>query len=906
MTDNIIFQSVKQNNLKNINFKIERGKFTVVTGPSGSGKSSLAFDTVYSEGQRRFWESLPAFSRTVSEKRQKPSFERAFNIPPSVALEQRNRIRSSRGTVSTQTEIYDLLIQMFSVDSEVICDCGDKIRNVTIADIIAYCQKNYNGHNLQVLFLSDPLIKTGEYLKCSYVRAYKDNKVLRIEDNPDIKGAFIIVDRFTYNSGYNSRLRESLENALREGKGTAYIRAADNMHKISIGHGCVTCGRTCIPPSPEIFSFNSAAGACPSCRGFGNLIEYDMGLIIPDAQKSIRGGAVDPFEKPSYLRWKKRLIKFCEKEKIDVDRKISILEPKEIKKIKDRIYGIFKEIERKSYKIQVRVFTSRYKNAFQCKTCGGSRLRKEALMHKIKGKSIYDVVGLTIAEARSFFEGLNERELKSADSNERIKTILGYLMELGLSYLTLDRELKTLSGGELQRVRLGGYLSSGLTDTLYVLDEPTCGLHARDTEKLMNMLNELCKKGNTVLVVEQDMNVIKSCDSVLELGPGSGIMGGKIMFTGSSEHYIKKIEMRQREDTGYSNYSDTVRNDSFSEAETHHIVFTGINIRNIKDMNLRVPLRKFVCLTGVSGSGKTTLVEEIIYPALSRIFYGENLKVGRFEKISGFRALKGVVLIDQGVPARRSRSAVATYLNFFDEIRKTFSLSENAKKQNLKPGHFSFNVEGGRCKKCRGEGVITVDMSFMGKIEVVCDSCSGKRFTERVLGIRFRGKNIFDVLEMTVDSAITFFNDSPRIIKKLIQVQDMGLGYLPLGMTLDKLSGGELQRVKILRELQEKRAPTLYIFDEPGLGLGVFEIQILINLFRKLIDRGHSVLCIEHDLNIIVRSDYIIDLGPEGGENGGKIVFEGKAPDILENNKSYTGHYLKRCVKKKHNISNWV
>jgi excinuclease ABC subunit A len=890
MCRDIIFQKVTQNNLKNITFKIEKNKITTVTGPSGSGKSSLAFETVYAEGQRRFWESLPAFSKFFSNHFNKPLFEVAENIPPTIAVEQTNRIKTSRGTVATQTEIYDLLVQLFVIDGYHECECGGRVKKRTIENVISEIKENFQNQEILILFKKRDELSYEDLLRASFVRGIKANKLVRIEDLKDKSSINIVVDRFNTEKVSLSRFREAIESAFLWGGDEIFVKA-DGLFKYKIGLSCGKCGGKYSLLQASDLSFNNSRGACSNCKGFGNIIDYDFDLIVPDKNKSIEGGAIYPFEKPSYLKWKREVMSFCKKESIDTKKGWNKLCNDDVKKIQKRIIYNFKKIEKKYYKVQVRVFVSRFKSEFLCPVCLGARLNKLALNYKINNKNIFDYLSLNSDKLLEEIVALKKKSLKGIKVIDRIKNVLCYLIRLGLGYIDFSRALKTLSGGELQRVRLAGYLSHGMTGTLYVLDEPTTGLHARDVFELSLVLRNLCLLGNTVLVVEQDEKIIHESDNIIELGPKSGIYGGHITFSGKTKEYISLKNKIRKQESKKSIQKIQPLN------EKNSLIFKAIKHRNFKNITVEIPLNKFVCVTGVSGSGKSTLVKEIVYPTLARVLYSEPCKVGKFGSVLGIKNIKEVVLIDQKMPNKRARSLLATYLKFFDEIRKSFSSLEISKKRKIMPGAFSLNVSGGRCEVCKGLGKVLIDLSFMGEIEVECSSCNGKRYEKHILNIRDRGKNIQDVLNMTVEEAIDFYNDRKILVKKLDIIKNIGLGYLPIGISLDKLSGGELQRVKMLKELQEKKKPTLYIFDEPSLGLGFFEIDILLKIFRDLIAKKHSVICVEHELAVINSSDYVIDLGPQGGEKGGEVVYSGPTERLIESKDSYTGDYLKKWIQ---------
>lgn len=902
-------KGARENNLKNIDVRIPRNKFTVITGLSGSGKSSLALDTIYREGLRRYIDCLSTYARQFLDRVERPDMDDIEGLPTPIAIESRNNIRNSRSTVGTTTEIYDYIRLLFAKIGKTFCpECGGHVIEHSPQSITELILKNYNNERLIVSFPMQPDLDLSVYMRKGFARIYSKGETPEIEDiDSNTANVEIVADRISVKDDNRSRINEALETAFRENENIfIHIPGRDDL-PFSRELRCHKCGISFKKPSPNLFSFNSPYGACDECKGFGNNLEIDPQLVIQNDRLSITGGAVEPFEKPSYKHEKRKLLEFCRDEGIETD--IPFLELPDSQKEMivegtSSYYGIkgyFKKLERKSYKMHIRVFLSRYRSSFECRSCNGSRLIREALYVKIGGKNISEVCSLSIKELNSFFSKLKftPHELGIAsDILREINTRNDFLLRVGLEYITLSRLSRTLSGGEAQRINLACQLGSRLTETLYVLDEPSIGLHPRDIDQLNKLILQLKSGGNTVLLIEHDLETIKSADYIVELGPRSGEAGGEVIYQGSkagfgnckvdsiTRKYLdgeKKIEIPKKRRKPTNSYLEILK----------------ASQNNLKNIDVKIPLGCLVCITGVSGSGKSSLVNDVLYNSIARKFNrGSRDKTGLHEAISGTENIRDVVILDQAPIGKSSRSNPVTYIKAYDDIRKIMSDTVQAKLKGLTPSHFSFNVDGGRCEKCKGDGSHTVEMHFLADVSVTCESCEGKRFKSEVLNYRYKTKNIDDVLRMTVDQAIVFFSENPALGRKLKVLHDVGLGYLKLGQPATTLSGGEAQRIKIARELSRKKGvKTLYILDEPTVGLHIDDVGNLLRVLNKLVDAGNSVVIIEHNLEVIKCADYIIDLGPEGGEYGGEIVAVGTPEDIVKEGKSYTGKFLKNYLE---------
>lgn len=906
----LIIEGARQNNLKNISLRIPHNKVIAVTGVSGSGKSSLAFDTIFAEGQWRFIESISTYARLFLEKLDRPDVDAIYNIRPAIALEQRNPVRGSRSTVGTLTEIYDYLRLLYSKVSTPYCPgCGKEIRKWDTSQIYMFLIENFLNEKAIVLF--DTKEEVESLKKRGFYRVLVDNEVIELDDLKEVpKELTVVLDRLIIRD--EARLSDSIEMAWREGGERLKIFLLDEEKTLSFSslNACDDCGIEIPEPSSLLFSFNHPVGACPECKGFGNILIYDEDLVVPDKYLSLSEGAIEPWEKPSYRWWKRQMIEGAKKVGIDVKRPYRELSEEDRRKIFSggaEFYGVndfFEELEGKRYKLHVRVFLSRYRSAQVCPSCKGKRLQKDALLYKIGGFDIAELCDMPVSRLMGFFMDIDlspfQKEI-AKDVLRQIEMKLRFLERVGLDYLTLSRQGRTLSGGEYQRVNLSNQIASYLTGTLYVLDEPTVGLHARDTERISRIMSELSSIGNTVIVVEHDKKVIESADWIIELGPGGGGKGGEIVFSGPKEEFLKIDTVTSRYIRGVDRIERSkVKGDV--RKEKRFLILRGAKGNNLKNVDLKIPLNTLTVVTGVSGSGKSSLIVETLYKALARHFAIDMERPLPFDYIEGINLIRGLRLIDQTPIGRSPRSNPVTYLKIFDPIRKLFAEQAEAKAHGFDPGHFSFNMPGGRCERCKGEGYERLEMYFFEDIYIKCEECSGRRFKPDVLKVTYGGKNIHDVLNMTVEEAIELFREHPAIKRKLSIMNDIGLGYLRLGQPATTLSGGEAQRLKICAELEVRARPIrkypearglLYILDEPTVGLHFRDVTLLLNVLRRLVDSGNTVLVIEHNLDVIAASDWIIDLGPEGGDRGGEIIFEGTPEEVINVDRSYTGRYLR-------------
>lgn len=923
----LIIEGARQNNLKNISLRLPHNKVIAITGVSGSGKSSLAFDTIFAEGQWRFIESLSTYARLFLEKLDRPDVDVIHNIRPAIALEQRNPVKGARSTVGTLTEIYDFLRLLYSKVSTPYCpDCGREVRRWDTPQIVRKLAEEYSGRRALIVFETKEPAE--ELKKRGFYRVWLDGEVVEMDDLPrrlkpeatenlpspflakDGMGGFlnIVVDRLVIQD--EPRLSDSVEMAWREGNERVKVVIVDEgpaVLRFTSANACDECEIELPPPSPLLFSFNHPVGACPECKGFGNILIYDEELIVPDRYLSLSEGAIEPYEKPAYRWWKRQLIEGAKKAGIDVRKpyiELSKEDRERIFKGDTDFYGIedfFEELEGKRYKLHVRVFLSRYRKGVVCPACNGKRLQKDALSYRISGKDIAELCDMPVSRLLGFFKDIDLSPFQRDVAKEILRQIeikLSFLHRVGLDYLTLSRQGRTLSGGEYQRVNLSNQLASCLTGTLYVLDEPTVGLHARDTERVARIMAELSDMGNTIVVVEHDKDVIKASDHVVELGPGGGMHGGEIVFAGPMEDFLKADTPTSRYIKGVDRITSLPRP---LKGQRKELVLYGARGNNLKGVDLRIPLKSLTTVTGVSGAGKSSLVVETLYRALVKHFGLEQQSPLPYKSIVGVENINGVKIIDQTPIGRSPRSNPVTYLRVFDHIRRIFSEQAESRARGYSPGFFSFNVPGGRCETCKGEGYQRLEMYFFEDIYVRCEDCGGKRYKSDALRIMYRGKNIDDVLRMTVDEAAELFIDVPAVFSRLSLMMDVGLGYLRLGQPATTLSGGEAQRLKICAELgfdagMRRSMPFLYILDEPTVGLHFRDVRLLIDVLRRLVDAGNTVLVIEHSLDVIAASDWIIDLGPEGGDNGGRIIFEGTPGEIVKVGESYTGRYLRAVV----------
>lgn len=951
-TETIVVRGARVHNLKNIDFEIPHNSLTVVTGVSGSGKSSLAFDTIYAEGQRRYVESLSAYARQFLERIEKPDADVIDGIAPAVAIRQKNTTRNPRSTVATATEIYDYLRLLFARIGRTYClQCGEEVKKDTVDEVAAAVLALSEGTRLNVLFplvamaptpvtskgrkkapvrkakakgkesaaISDPLkARLLDLRTRGFNRLYQKGQIFEFstpESLLDLNFAepvFVLVDRLVVSPEARSRIVDAIEISYRE-SGEVIFESAPRDEapaqrvRFSQRFECKHCNLRYEEPEPRLFSFNNPYGACPRCQGFGNTIDFDLDLVIPDKSKTLNEGAIEPWTKPKYRSLATDLKRVARQAKIPLDVPWAELETEQQQLViegDDRFWGVrgfFKYLERKKYKLHVRVFLSRYRGYSLCSDCNGTRLRTEARQVKINGKSICDVCRFTVEEAAKFFGALQLTEQESEIAGKLLLEIqerLRFLNDVGLEYLTLDRLSSTLSGGEAQRIQLATSLGSRLVGTLYVLDEPSIGLHSRDTHRLIKILHDLRDLGNTILVVEHDPEVMRAADRILDLGPGAGEHGGKLIVAGTYDQITRDSASL----TGryLSNELRIQTPSSRRKPGTQRIKIFGARAHNLKDIDLEIPLRMLVAITGVSGSGKSTLLHDVLFRALAA---AKRQSEGTAPSASGWREVEGVefidevVLVDQSPIGRTPRSNPVTYIKAFDRIRELYASLPEAQKRGLTAGHFSFNVPGGRCETCQGDGTVTVEMQFLADVELICEECKGTRYKPQVLEIRYRGKNIHEALNLTVQEALHFFASAPKITSKLRILDEVGLGYLRLGQSASTLSGGEAQRMKLAAHLQpggreNGRQHILYIFDEPTTGLHFDDISKLLAAFRRLIEAGGSVLVIEHNLEVIKTADWVIDLGPEGGERGGYVVGSGPPETIARLPQSYTGHFL--------------
>lgn len=920
----IVIRGARVHNLKNISLTLPRNKLIVITGVSGSGKSSLAFDTIYAEGQRRYVESLSSYARQFLERMDKPDVDFIQGISPAIAIEQRTPSRNPRSTVATTTEVYDYLRLLFGRVGKTYCGmCGSLVRRSSVADVVDRLKQEDDGSKFYVMFpLHDhPGRSVKEELqalkKRGFFRIVVNGEVIDLNEQEfkgkDKKAIHVLVDRLVLRKedrDVETRLADSVETAFMEGDGYALIYNLDSKHTLRFTqhYECSNDGLRYEDPDPRMFSFNNPVGACPQCQGFGRSVGIDMSLVVPDPNKTIQQGAIQPWTFP---RWRENLVdllRIAKKAGIPTDVPFKKLTDEQLHIILhgydgfDGIYKFFEFIERKSYKIHYRVFLSRYRGYTTCTACGGSRLRPEALYIKVGGKTIHDVVRMTIAEANAFFQNLKLPSYEMSVARrilEELKKRLKFLNDVGIGYITLDRLTMTLSGGEYQRINLATSLGSSLVGSLYVLDEPSIGLHPRDGDRLVNILKSLRDLGNTVLVVEHDDGMIRSADVVVDMGPRAGEEGGEVIFNGSVNELLKHPDSL----TGkYLSGKLAIPTPKKRRKDTERSIFIrGAAEHNLKNLNVRIPLNMFVCVTGVSGSGKSTLVHDILCAGIQKEKQGYEGHVGRYEAIEGIEQIAQVEMVDQSPIGRSPRSNPITYIKAFDLIRDLLANVPAARIRGFKPGYFSFNVPGGRCEVCEGDGVQKIEMQFLADLYLTCEACKGKRFKQEVLEIRYRGKNVDDILHMTVNEAIQFFGqtaDGKRVAKRLQVLDDVGLGYLRLGQSATALSGGEAQRLKLANHLtaSDTGGHTLFIFDEPTTGLHFDDIAKLLKCFSALLEAGHSIVVIEHNMNVIKCADLIIDLGPEGGSNGGEIIAVGTPEEIARNERSYTGKYLKHYL----------
>ncbi len=969
--DVITIRGARTHNLKDVSCEIPHGKLTVVSGVSGSGKSSLAFDTIYAEGQRRYVESLSAYARQFLERIEKPDVDEIDGLAPAIAIKQKNTTRNPRSTVATATEIFDYLRLLYARCGTVHCvHCDGLVKRDSMDEIAEALLALGEGTRLNVLFpvqqdapAPEAAAKTAkpagrpkkaaakpvaavadsphtETLKArltelrtsGFGRLYQQGKIFEFSTPESLLEmdftlpAFVLLDRIVVNAENRSRIVDAAEVAYREAGEVIFEEAPRDesaerkRHRFSAAYECKSCHKPAKEPEPRLFSFNNPFGACPRCQGFGNTVDFDLNLVIPDKGLTLAAGAIDPWERPKYRTWFTELKRLAPtlgipldvpwRELTETQREIVLRGKADFQPTPEHkfggVYGFFAEMEKKKYKLHVRVMLSKYRGYAECPDCRGQRLRAEARAVRLNGKNICQAAAFTITQARDFFAALRLTPMQEEIAGpilEEVRQRLGFLDAVGLEYLTLDRLASTLSGGEAQRIQLATSLGSRLVGALYVLDEPSIGLHTRDTERLIRILKDLRDLGNTIIVVEHDADVLRAADHLLDLGPGAGEFGGKLL----AEGVLAEIEANPNSLTGrYLSGQLSIPVPTRRRAPgKERLVLRGARANNLHGLDVEIPLGMLVAITGVSGSGKSTLVHSVLYRAVARALGQSDGSdpSGVFASLTGVERLNDVILVDQTPIGRTPRSNPVTYIKGFDLIRELFAAQPEAKKLSLTPGHFSFNVPGGRCNTCEGDGTVTVEMQFLADVELPCEDCNGTRYQAKVLQVEYKGKNIHQVLQLTVKEALRFFVGQTRLLEKLAVLDEIGLGYLRLGQSATTLSGGEAQRVKLAAHLSQVRAANanakpsqasrvLYILDEPTTGLHFDDVSKLLTAFKKLIDGGGSLIVIEHNLDVIKSADWVIDLGPEGGSGGGKIVAEGTPEEVAANLHSHTGKWL--------------
>ncbi len=959
-----MIRGARTHNLKNISCDIPHGKLTVISGVSGSGKSSLAFDTIYAEGQRRYVESLSSYARQFLERIEKPDVDEIDGLAPAIAIKQKNTTRNPRSTVATATEIYDYLRLLYARCGTVHCvHCDGLVRRDNVDEMADAVMALGEGTRLHALFpvktisiesaAEKPVKKTRATAKTSaktvdtdgpltealkarltelrgggFGRLYQQGRIFEFSTPESLLEVdftlpvFVLVDRIVVDDENRARIVDAAETAYREAEEVIFEvvpreEDAERKHyRYSSAFECVDCHRPGREPEPRLFSFNNPFGACPRCQGFGNTVDFDLNLIIPDKTLSLSDGAIDPWNRPKYRPHFTDLKKQAAGLGVPMDvpwREMSNEARETILHGKGSftgVYGFFREMEKKKYKLHVRVMLSKYRGYAECPECRGQRLRAEARAVRLNGMNICQAAALTIAKANDFFAGLKLTPMQAEIAGsilEEVRQRLTFLDAVGLEYLTLDRLASTLSGGEAQRIQLATSLGSQLVGALYVLDEPSIGLHTRDTERLISILKKLRDLGNTIVVVEHDPDVLRAADHLLDLGPGAGEFGGKLL----AEGVLAEIEANPQSLTGryLSGQISIPVPTRRREPGREKLVLRGAIANNLQNVDVEIPLGMLVAITGVSGSGKSTLVHHVLYRAIARAL-GQTDSVdptGTFKSLTGVERLNDVVLVDQTPIGRTPRSNPVTYIKGFDLVRELFASQPEAKRKGLSPGHFSFNVPGGRCNVCEGDGTVTVEMQFLADVELPCEECRGTRYQQRILEVQYKGKNIHEVLQMTVKEALRFFVGQTRLLEKLAVLDEVGLGYLRLGQSATTLSGGEAQRVKLASHLAQARnananvrpsqaSRVLYILDEPTTGLHFDDVSKLLTAFKKLIDGGGSLVVIEHNLDVIKSADWVIDMGPEGGDGGGKVVAVGTPEEIAANLHSHTGKWLARVL----------
>ncbi len=962
--DTIIVRGARTHNLKNLDAELPHNALTVVTGVSGSGKSSLAFDTIYAEGQRRYVESLSAYARQFLERIEKPDVDSLEGLAPSIAIKQKNQTRNPRSTVATATEIYDYMRLLWARVGTTYCVvCGNVVKRDTVDEIATAVLALEEGTRLHALFpLQVPAAAPAEKIKkivakksaarsavvmapaipeslrekLADLRSRGFNRLLQnghmfefstpesLLDMDFLQPVFLLVDRLVVSPDIRSRIADATEIAFREtgevifetvprGSDDGTNEEPPRRLRFSRAFECKHCGTPAPEPEPRMFSFNNPAGACPRCQGFGNTIDFDLALAIPAPGKTLEEGAIDPFQRPKYKTMQTELRRFCREHAIPFNVPWEDLEEDQRELILHGgrgfpgVMGFFNQLEEKKYKLHVRVFLSRYRGYAICPECRGQRLSAQARAVRIDDQNIADVAALPVREALAFFQGLRLSAMQMEIAGLALQEIaqrLGFLDQVGLEYLTLDRLASTLSGGESQRIQLATSLGSRLVGALYVLDEPSIGLHSRDTSRLIRILEDLRDLGNTILVVEHDPDVIRAADYLLDLGPGAGELGGKLLASGT----VTEVEQNPASLTGrYLSGRQSIPVPTRRRAPGKEwLRLKGARANNIRNVSVDIPLRTLACITGVSGSGKSTLVHQVLARALAHELHTDEgaAQPTSYKSLAGAQFLNEVVLVDQSPIGRTPRSNPVTYIRAFDAVRELFASLPESQRRGYTPGYFSFNVAGGRCEVCQGDGTVTVEMQFLADVELPCEECGGQRYKASTLEIKYKNRNIYDVLHMTVREAVSFFAGNPKIVDRLAVLEEVGLGYVRLGQSATTLSGGEAQRVKLASHLANTRTDAarkggsriLYVLDEPTTGLHFEDVSRLLAALRKLLDAGGSLLVIEHNLDVLKSADWIVDMGPEGGSGGGNIVAEGTPEQVAAVAESYTGQWLAKVL----------
>lgn len=916
MLEKIVITGARQHNLKNLDIEIPHGRFTVISGVSGSGKSSLAFDTLYAEGQRRYIESLSTYTKQFLERLAHPDVDDVAGISPSIAIQQKNTTRSARSTIGTATEIYDYLRLLYARVGRTFCpDCNIEVVRYAPDEVIDDLLEAFRGETVYItapirVENGDPEEIAARLLSEGYSRVLVRKSVVSIDPPPKRKIAEngtvnLILDRITIDGGKRARILEAVENAYGKTEGRVRCVAADFSAERTYTNRlrCASCGRTFEEPKPLLFSFNTPFGACPHCRGFGNRMEFDERLIVPDPNRSIRDHAIEPWSSERMERLHAKLLSFCRKRRISIDKPFSSLSEKQRSLILEGegaftgVIPFLENLREKTYKRYARFYTRKYLSFKRCRYCRGGRLRPEAFYIKLDERTIRDVSAMTPGDALAFVKGLvlsGRERVIARDILMELESRLQFLLDVGLYYVTLDRLTRTLSGGEAQRINLANSLGASLVGILYVLDEPSIGLHPRDTEKLVRVLMTLRDRGNTVVVVEHDLDIIRRADHLIDLGPGAGEAGGELLYQGPLE---KMRSSRSRTIRYLKRGLPLPRTAKRRFKPAGWLELQRVSEHNLKEIDVSVPLGAFVAVTGVSGSGKSTLVCDVLYESLRVDAPGYRRA---YSDMSGTEAIKRVLMVDQSPVGKTTRSNPVTYIKAFSYIRDIFASRKTAVKRGYRSGRFSFNVPGGRCNRCQGLGYERIEMHFMADLYVPCSDCDGKRFNQETLEITFKGKNLAQVLDMTIDEAIEFFGEYRPLVSSLGVLQKVGLGYLRLGQPSTTLSGGESQRMKIARELADGGdGGGFYILDEPTTGLHIEDVTVLVAVLRELVERGNTVVVIEHNPQLILQTDYVIDLGPGGGEDGGRVVACGTPAQIMKSRSSHTGAYLRALTGKR-------